>query len=194
MAEEGSVDVRVDLDMGGADEALASLEARAHSFGAALTGALRSAVVDGKSLEDVLRGLAMRISNIGLSAGLAPLEKLVSGAAANLTAGLGRLLPFADGGVPGRITPFADGGIVGAPTLFAMPGGETGLMGEAGAEAILPLARGADGRLGVASSGGRGGVQVTFNVTTPDASSFRKSEAQVTAMLARAVARGGRGM
>lgn len=194
MAEDGTVDVRVDIDLGGADEALAELEARAHSFGSALTGALRAAVVDGRSLEDVLRGLASRLSSIGLSAGLAPLERLVSSAAANLTAGLGRLMPFADGGVPGRITPFADGGIVGAPTLFPMPGGDTGLMGEAGAEAILPLSRGADGRLGVASAGGQGGVQVTFNVTTPDAASFRKSEAQVTAMLARAVSRGGRGL
>jgi hypothetical protein len=37
-------------------------------------------------------------------------------------------------------------------------------------------------------------VQVTFNVTTPDAASFAKSETQVTAMLARAVARGRRGL
>jgi hypothetical protein len=35
---------------------------------------------------------------------------------------------------------------------------------------------------------------VTFNVTTPDAQSFSKSEAQVTAMLARAVGRGRRGL
>jgi phage-related minor tail protein len=68
-------------------------------------------------------------------------------------------------------------------------------MGEAGAEAILPLARGADGRLGVAAGGAaQTAVQVTFNVTTPDAASFAKSEAQVTAMLARAVGRGRRGL
>jgi hypothetical protein len=35
---------------------------------------------------------------------------------------------------------------------------------------------------------------VHFNVTTPDAASFVKSEAQVSAMLARAVARGRRGL
>jgi Phage-related minor tail protein len=194
MAEDGQVDLRVDVDFEGADAALAELEARARSFGSALMGALRGAIVDGRSLEDVLRGLAARLSEIGLSAGLAPLERLVSSTAANLTSGLGRLLPLAQGGIPGRVTPFAEGGIVGAPSLFAMPGGEIGLMGEAGAEAILPLARGADGRLGVASTGGQGAVQVTFNVTTPDAGSFRKSEAQLTAMLARAVARGGRGL
>jgi phage-related minor tail protein len=69
-------------------------------------------------------------------------------------------------------------------------------MGEAGAEAILPLRRGADGRLGVAAGGGGGGaaVNVVFNVTATDAASFRKSEAQVTGMLARAVARGARSL
>jgi phage-related minor tail protein len=66
------------------------------------------------------------------------------------------------------------------------------MAGEAGAEAILPLARGADGRLGV--QGGGQATVVHVNVTTPDADSFRRSEAQVTAMLARAVGRGRRGL
>jgi phage-related minor tail protein len=50
-------------------------------------------------------------------------------------------------------TPFADGGVVGGPTCFRWQGGDVGLMGEAGAEAILPLQRGPDGRLGVAAAG-----------------------------------------
>jgi len=37
-------------------------------------------------------------------------------------------------------------------------------MGEAGREAILPLRRGADGRLGVASTGGGGSVSVNVHV------------------------------
>ena len=67
------------------------------------------------------------------------------------------------------------------------------LVREAGAEAVLPLARTSDGRLGVARETGRPMV-VTVNVTTPDVEGFRKSEAQVTAMLARAVGRGRRGL
>jgi len=90
--------------------------------------------------------------------------------------------------------PFAKGGVVSTPSYFPM-GGEIGLAGEAGAEAILPLARGADGRLGVAAGAGQGaGAPIVFNVTTPDAQSFLKSEAQVSAMLARAVGRGTRGL
>ena len=80
------------------------------------------------------------------------------------------------------------------PSFFPHGGG-LGLMGEAGAEAILPLRRGADGRLGVSAPTGRqGGVSVVFNVTTQNADSFLKAETQVQAMLARAAGRGRRGL
>ena len=105
--------------------------------------------------------------------------------------GLVGALPFAKGGVPGHVVPFAAGGVVSTPSYFPM-GRNIGLMGEAGAEAILPLQRAADGSLGVAASSGGGAVNVVFNVTATDAASFRKSEAQVTGMLARAVSRGSR--
>ena len=55
--------------------------------------------------------------------------------------------------VNGQVQKYAYGGIVNRPTLFPMKNG-IGLMGEAGAEAILPLRRGANGKLGVQSSGG----------------------------------------
>ena len=90
--------------------------------------------------------------------------------------------------------PFAQGGVVGAPSYFPLGRG-LGVMGEKGAEAVMPLARGPDGRLGVRSGGGGGRpMSVTVNVSTPDADSFRRSEAQVSAALSRAVARGQRGM
>ena len=61
----------------------------------------------------------------------------------------------ADGNViqSGQIKPYAKGGIVAAPTLFPMKGNNIGVMGEAGPEAILPLRRGPDGRLGVENTG-----------------------------------------
>jgi phage-related minor tail protein len=88
---------------------------------------------------------------------------------------------------------FADGGVVNAPTWFPHAQG-LGLAGEAGPEAIMPLARGPDGKLGVRGGARAAPVSVTVNVTTPDADSFRRSEAQVSAALARAVARGQRAM
>jgi phage-related minor tail protein len=43
-----------------------------------------------------------------------------------------------------------------------MNGGKTGLMGEAGPEAIMPLKRGSNGKLGVQMEGG-GGQNVVIN-------------------------------
>jgi lambda family phage tail tape measure protein len=73
---------------------------------------------------------------------------------------------FAKGGTfANGIVPFAMGGIVNKPTLFRFANGGvpgTGLMGEAGPEAIMPLKRGPDGKLGV--SGGGSTTNVTVNV------------------------------
>jgi phage-related minor tail protein len=173
-------------------QTLDDLDGRSRSFGTALGGALTSATTGGKGLDTVLQSLGNRLTSIALSAGLKPLETALSGAADSLTGGIGKLLGFARGGVPGQVTAFADGGVVASPTYFPM-GGDLGLMGEAGSEAILPLKRGADGSLGVASSGG-GGSSIVLNVTTPDAASFQKSQAQISAMLARTALRGQRNL
>jgi lambda family phage tail tape measure protein len=64
---------------------------------------------------------------------------------------------YANGGVvdgSANLSAFS-GQVVDRPTLFAFAKGN-GLMGEAGPEAILPLRRGPDGKLGVASSSGGG--------------------------------------
>jgi phage-related minor tail protein len=173
--------------------ALTDLQGLADSFGRAMTTAFKRAVVDGKRLEDVLGSLALSLSGRALNAALAPISQGISNLIGGLFGGLGGL-GFAKGGVIGSgVTPFAAGGVVAAPSYFPMRGG-LGLIGEAGPEAILPLARGPDGRLGVRAGGGRGGTSVTFNVTARDAESFRRAEAELTAMLARAVARGQRGL
>ncbi len=128
---------------------------------------------------DQVRALALRVTDIALDVGLKPLENVLSNAFAGL------------GSAATGILPFAKGGVASAPTLFPL-GGETGLMGEAGAEAILPLARGPDGRLGVAASRG-GSVPDSRYLQCDDAGCGEfspQSEAQVTAMLARAVGRG----
>ena len=102
------------------------------------------------------------------------------------------MMPFAKGGSfsAGRVVPFASGGIVSGPVSFPMRGGR-GLMGEAGPEAIMPLTRGADGRLGVRTQGG-GGVHVTMNISTPDVRGFERSQSQIAAEMARALGRASR--
>lgn len=194
MPDTEIVPLTADVDTEAAEAALDALSGKANEFSSAFTGAMQKAITEGGRLEDVLRNLGLRLSQIALDAAFEPLEGLISSGIRNLGQSLIPTFGFAAGGVPGRITPFAAGGVVSSPTLFSMPGGNLGLMGEAGAEAILPLSRGADGRLGVASGGQGGTVQVTFNVNATDAASFVRSEAQVTAMLARATRRGTRGL
>ena len=182
-------DVAITADTRPFELALDNLRSLAGSFGTQLTGALRTAAVSGRSLDDILRRVALNLAGMALGQGMAPLQNLASGFLSGAVGALSKALPFEKGGVPGRIVPFADGGIVSEPTYFGFGRG-LGLMGEAGAEAILPLARGPDGRLGVSSPGGGAPVNITFNVTATDATSFRKSEAQISGMLARAVGRG----
>ena len=164
--------------------AFADLTSLARGFGQAMSSALTSAIARGRDLGDVLRTLALRLSSLVLSRSLHPLERGIGQAFGSLSAGL-------MGGL--GVRPFARGGIVGGPTLFGLAGGQLGLMGEAGPEAVLPLSRGRDGRLGVQAGGG-GAVSVTMNITSPDAQSFIASQRQVTSALARAVQRGRRGL
>ena len=74
---------------------------------------------------------------------------------AALAGAVKKMFGLADGGViqGGRIQPYAKGGVVATPTMFPMAGGDIGLMGEAGPEAIMPLKRGNNGKLGVEVAG-----------------------------------------
>lgn len=72
----------------------------------------------------------------------------------------------------GGVQFFAKGGaftnsILNAPTPFGLAGGGVGVAGEAGPEAIMPLARGADGSLGVHMVGGSGGGSTIVQVSVP---------------------------
>ncbi len=163
------------------------------SLGTNMRHAFSDLILEGAKVSDVLRNVARSMIQTTLNGALRPVTNAVSGA---LTGGLTNLisgiLPFEKGGVfsGGHVTPFAKGGIVGNPTNFAMRGG-IGLMGEAGPEAIVPLARGADGSLGIRSGGG-GGVTVNMNISTPDAAGFKRSSSQIAAGIQRAIARGQR--
>lgn len=150
-------------------------------------------VFDGLKLSDALQTVAESIMNTTYSAAIRPVANHFGGMLAQGVGGLvENILPFADGAPfsQGRVMPFASGGIVSGTTAFGMRGG-MGIMGEAGPEAIMPLARGPDGKLGVKGAAG-GGQTIIMNVTTPDVQGFQRSQRQIAAQMTRALGRGQR--
>lgn len=188
------------------DRALASTNAlgvSATSFARAISKAFADATVGGKKFDDLLRQLALRLSDMAVTQAFQPLARSLAGGLGDLFGGV-----FGEDagtrGWAGRapdaislvdklsgLTAFASGGVIATPAYFPLGPGRLGVAGEAGPEAILPLARGRDGRLGVAMSGARA-ANVTVHIATPDADSFRRSEAYITGQIARAVTRGQR--
>lgn len=173
------------------------LTAGAQGFARAMTQAFSASVVGGKQFDDVLKSLALRISDLAVRLAFKPLEKSLTSGIAGLISGLtgsvgsGSAATTSLAAASGAIKPFAAGGVIGTPTYFPLASGGMGLAGEAGPEAIMPLRRGPDGRLGV--SGG-GGNTITVQIATPDLDSFRRSESYITGQIARAVARGQRSL
>ncbi len=169
---------------------LSDLSNLGERFGRTITGAFARGIVSGRKFSTILRSLMQTLASQALSAAIRPLGNLLGGTLGSLYGGV---TANARGNVlsGGRVRPFAAGGIVNSPTMFAMRGG-TGLMGEAGPEAIMPLARGADGKLGVRAGGGSSPVTVNMTVVTQDAGSFQRAQGQVTAAVLRSLNRGGR--
>ncbi len=143
-----------------ANQKLIDLEQQRQSIIDSVTGSVENgmmAMVDGTlSVKDAFKSMASEI--IKELYRVLVVQKIV--AAAKFAMG------FADGGVisgGNKVTAYANGGIVGSPTTFPMSGGKTGLMGEAGPEAIMPLKRGANGKLGVQMEGGKGGDNIVIH-------------------------------
>ena len=164
------------------------------SLSSGLARAIDGVVLDGMKLSDALRVVANSMINAAYRAAVKPVtDHFGSMISSGVSALFGGVSGFAKGGSfsQGRVMPFANGGIVRGPTTFPMRGG-LGLMGEAGPEAIMPLARGADGKLGVRASGGGQPVQVVMHISTPDVQGFRRSQSQIAAQMGRALGRGAR--
>lgn len=180
----------VDRNGAAAEKASSRYQVSSAKISGQLGRAFERLFVDGDKLGNVLTGLAQSISQTTYRAAMKPVTDHIAGGIGGVLNGI---LGFADGGAftQGKVTPFARGGVVSQPVTFPMRGG-LGLMGEAGPEAIMPLARGADGKLGVRSGGGGRPVNVVMNIQTPDAVGFQRSQSQIAAQMSRALSRGQR--
>ena len=89
----------------------------------------------------------------------------------------------------GLVSAYAKGGVVDKPTFFRYGGmGKLGILGEQGAEAILPLSRGSNGKLGVQASGGTGTViNVSVDASSTDVSGNANEGNQLGQAIANAV-------
>jgi phage-related minor tail protein len=170
-------------------------------LGSTLASALDGVITKGKSASSVVDALSAALAKAALKAALKPLDQMFSDLLSGLFSGGGgggggSSLPFASGGAfsGGLPIPFASGGVISSPVSFPLGNGQTGLAGERGPEAIMPLTRGTDGKLGIASNAGGAMTHVTFNVTSPDIESFSRSQTQIAALLARTVSQGQRNL
>ena len=167
----------------------------ATAIGTAFSDSFKSVIDGSATTQEALAGFFKNISNYFLDMAMQIIQKMITmyilntvvgllpgGSPPSFQSGLDAGLPlfgdysglsgtpFAKGGVfaKNKIVPYAKGGIVNKPTMFAYANGGAGrfgLMGEAGPEAIMPLSRGSNGKLGVQASGG-GGVSVgNINIT-----------------------------
>lgn len=136
------------------------------SISSSISSGLINALKNGGNAFDAFSGLATTALQkildklIEMSFVTPVLNALTGGVGGSLFSFFG----FKDGAAfnNGNVIPFAKGGVVNQPTLFPMANGGTGLMGEAGAEAVMPLRRMNNGKLGVEADNSGNAVQVNI--------------------------------
>ncbi|MGJ8660445.1 MAG: hypothetical protein ACSHXL_00270 [Bacteroidota bacterium] len=177
------------------EEAKAQQEGLAQSIANSMGDAFMSVIDGTASVKDAFKSMAAAIIKELLQ--VLVIQRLVGSVGGGGTAGTGiagwlsKTLPSANGNVfsgGSHVQAYANGGVVGGPTLFPMSGGKTGLMGEAGPEAIMPLKRGANGKLGVQMEGGGGDnvvINQSFNFQANGDESVKKLIAQAAPKIAQ---------
>lgn len=182
--------------------AMSKVQAVSSAMATETVGALKSIVNGTKTASEAFRDMALNIIQqimdiliwqpliqsltSAFSSALTPATVPGGSATGAFGSFVGSLFGFQKGGAfsAGNIIPFANGGVVNSPTMFGMSGGRTGLMGEAGPEAIMPLKRGSDGKLGV-EGGGNVTVHQTFNFSANGDESVKKIIAQAAPKIAQ---------
>jgi hypothetical protein len=164
----------------------------ANTIGSAMEDSLMSMVDGTKSVKDAFRDMARDIVRhlykvLVIQRAINAIGGMIGGPIGGALSTYGQ----ADGGAwqgGSQIKAYANGGVVGGPTMFPMTGGKTGLMGEAGPEAIMPLKRGANGKLGVQMEGGTGQnvvINQSFNFQANGDDSVKKIIAQAAPQIAQ---------
>lgn len=169
------------------EDHIKNIESMGKGVGGAFGRAFDDAILEGKKFSEVMIGLLKDIQAAIFKSMISqPLANAISSGVSSFfsPSGVGAtktvsVTPAASkhGNVfaNGSIVPFATGGIIGSPMMFPMAGGKTGLAGEAGKEAILPLTRTSGGDLGVKTTGAN---RTVVNVYAPPGSSVKQDSSQ----------------
>ena len=167
------------------DEAAAQMENIYQMLGNEMGTAFTSMIDGTKSVEDAFKSMAKNIIDQLIQIFI--VEQMVN----SISGGMGNLFGSANGNVfsgGSQVQAYANGGVVNGPTMFPMSGNKTGLMGEAGPEAIMPLKRGANGKLGVQAEGSGGDnvvIHQNFNFQANGDDSVKKLIQQAAPQIAQ---------
>ena len=158
--DEAPINVPISVDTTEFDKALKNMTISSQSFGRAFSSEIQRSIRTGRSFDETLKSLALRLSDMALQAGLKPLESLTSNILGSVVSSIGSAVSGGGSGVGAN--PFA-----GSPGVRAASTAQVA--------AAQPM-------------------NVVFNVATPDVQGFKKSEGQMSAMLARSVGRARRAL
>jgi hypothetical protein len=177
------------------EEASAKQQSIADTLQSSMSTAFMSMVDGTKSFSDAMKDMARSV--IKQLFDILVVQKLVGSFDSKAGKGSGIVGAImgafqADGGVwagGSQVQAYANGGVVNGPTNFPMSGNKMGLMGEAGPEAIMPLKRGSNGKLGVQMEGGGGGdvihISQSFNFQANGDETVKKLIAQAAPKIAQ---------
>lgn len=182
--------MRFEADTKKAREEMKLLNIESLNLGKSIANSFEDIIFKGKDVETVFKSLARQVSKKALTSAIKPIEDIfVKGGDSSASSLFGSLFGFAKGGAFSG----SGGGVLSSPAAFPLGGGNIGVAGEAGPEAILPLTRSANGELGVKSSG-VAPMNIHVNIATADLESFRRSEGEIAATLQRITSRGNRNL
>ena len=153
--DDDNLGLSVSVDTAKFERALEGMTQATKSFSQVFSSEIQRSIQKGRSFEDTLKAVGLRLSDMALQAGLKPLENLTSNILGNIVASVSSAtIGNGGGGVPGSVQPG-----------FASPA----------SKAVL--------------SSSSQPMNVVFNIATPNVEGFKKSEGQMSAMLARSVGR-----